>query len=304
MLIAIIILVIIIIIFYPDNFLTFDNFSATFGSIPFDAITACGMTILLIGGLIDISVGSTMSFVGAITALAMKDWGFDVFSSIIFGLIVATAVGAINGLIVGKIGVNPLITTIAMMGGLSGASILVVGANRATISGLPDIFGNIGQYRIFGFVSSFWIMIIILILFQYLVSKSRFFRKYHFIGSNQIAARISGINVSNMKVIGFIISALFAGLAGILFASRLGAGTADLGDGAELRVITACILGGASLSGGRGTIIGTFFGVVFMALLKNFLLLAEIPVYWYGIITSLVLLSAVILDAILRRRRI
>ena len=292
---AIIILVLILIVFFPENFLSFANLNATFGSISFDAITAFGMTILLAGGLIDISVGSVMSFVGASTAAVMKYGGVDVISSIIIGLMIAISIGAANGFIVGKIGVNPLITTIAMMGGLKGAAILVVGENRATISGLPDMFGKFGQYSIFNFQLHFWIMIGILVIFQYLLSKSRFFRKYYYMGSNKSAAEVSGINIDNMKVIAFILSALFAGVSGILFAARLAAGTADLGDGAELRVITAALIGGASLSGGRGTILGTFLGVVFMALVRNFLILAEIPVYWYGVVVSSVLLVAVIL---------
>jgi ribose transport system permease protein len=295
---AIIILAAILITLFQDDFLSLPNLTATFGSIAFDAITAYGMTLLLAGGLIDISVGSIMSFVGASTAAIMHYGSVGVLSSIFIGLVIAIAIGTANGLIVGKVGVNPLITTIAMMGGLKGAAILVVGENRATISGLPEMFGRIGQYRIFNFQLHFWIMIGLLVVLQYLLSKSRFFRKYYYMGSNQSAAEVSGININNMKVIAFILSALFAGLSGILFASRLAAGTADLGDGAELRVITAALIGGASLSGGRGTILGTFLGVVFMALVRNFLILAEIPVYWYDVVVSSVLLVAVILISV------
>jgi len=302
--ITIIITIAIMAIIYGDRFFSFANLSAAFGSIPFDIITACGMTILLVGGLIDLSVGSVMTLAGAVTAYALKYMGLGVFPSILLGLSAALLVGAINGAVVAKIGVNPLITTIATMGTVSGISVIVVGMYKGAITGLPDSFGIIGQYRIFNFVLPFWIMIVAVIILQILLSKANYFRKYFYIGNNATAAEFSGINVVKWKFFGFLISAGLAGFSGILFSARISSAVTTIGLGAELRVLTACVLGGAALSGGRGSIIGSCLGVIFMALINNILLITGVSVIWYSVITASLLLFAVSIDAVLSRRRI
>jgi ribose transport system permease protein len=302
--ITIIITIIIMGIIYKGKFLSFANLSAAFGSIPFDIITACGMTILLIGGLIDLSVGSVMSLAGAVTAYALKYMGFDVVPAILLGLLAALAVGAINGVVVAKVGVNPLITTIATMGAVSGIAVITVGMRTGSITGLPYSFGIIGQFRIFNFILPFWIMIVIVALLQFLLFKGRFFRKYYYIGDNSIAAKFSGINVDRWKFIAFLLSAGLAGVSGILFAARISSAVTTIGLGAELRVLTACVLGGAALSGGKGSIFGSFLGVVFLALINNILLITGVSVIWYSVVTASILLLAVSVDAVLSRRNL
>ena len=145
-------------------------------------------------------------------------------------------------------------------------------------------------------------MVATLVVFSFLVNRTVFFRRYYFIGGNERAAKLSGIKVEKMKIWAFVISAGLAGIAGVLLASRLGAALSTSGRGLELRVITAVILGGASLSGGFGKIWGAFLGALFMALINNLLIIARVSGYWQEIILGLVLILAVGLDQWLIRK--
>jgi ribose/xylose/arabinose/galactoside ABC-type transport system permease subunit len=144
--------------------------------------------------------------------------------------------------------------------------------------------------------SPVWYMFLIVLLFHYLTTYSVFFRRYYYIGGNEKAADLSGIRVKRMKLYGFVLSALLAGIAGILMTSRLGAAISSLGKGMELRVITAVILGGASLAGGQGRIIGALLGTLFMGLIANVMILARISGSWQEIVTGLILIGAIWLD--------
>jgi ribose/xylose/arabinose/galactoside ABC-type transport system permease subunit len=144
-------------------------------------------------------------------------------------------------------------------------------------------------------------MIVVAVLFGFLLARSRFFRQYYYIGNNAAAARLSGINVPWLETVAFTLMGLLAGLAGIAFASRVGTSVSIAGDGAELRVITAAILGGASLSGGKGTIVGALLGVSFVALIGNTLIIGSVSAYWQSIITGIVLVAAVALDRFQKR---
>jgi ribose transport system permease protein len=147
-------------------------------------------------------------------------------------------------------------------------------------------------------------MILIVILFTFLVNKSIFFRRYYYIGGNEKAAELSGIRVKRMKQFAFILSALLAGIAGILLASRLGAAMSTLGRGMELRVITAVILGGASLTGGVGKIPGALLGALFMGIIANIMVISRISGLWQDIILGVILIAAVWLDMYVQRRNL
>lgn len=299
MLLALIVFQIILFsILFPISFPNFDNFAAILRNLAIDGIMAVGMMMLMIGGMFDLSVGGMLSMAGVITGWLMKSAGFPVWAAILAGLAVAAVGGLLNGLVVAKLRVNPLITTLGTMGIFRGIAVLVGGPG---ISFLPESFKSIGQSQLLGIQSPVWLMLIIAALFAYLMSRTRFFRQYYYIGANRKAATLSGINVTRMQIIGFMLMGVLAGLSGIVFASRLGTSVSIAGDGAELRVITAVILGGASLTGGKGTIHGALIGVVLIALINNLLIISRVSAYWQGIIVGLVLVLAVSLDAVFNR---
>ena len=192
-----------------------------------------------------------------------------------------------------------MIQTLAMMGIVRGLALMLSGAG---IQNFPYQFIYIGQSKLFSVQAPVWCMIFIVLLFSFLVRRTVFFRRYYFIGSNERAAKLSGIRVEKMKIWAFVLSATLAGIAGILLSSRLGAALATSGRGLELRVITAVILGGASLAGGFGKIWGAFLGALFMALINNLLIIGRVSGYWQEIILGLILIIAVGLDQWLLRK--
>jgi ribose transport system permease protein len=286
-------------IVFPNNFPTFENLSQVMLNLSIDTVVAVGMMLLLISGAFDLSVGSVVAFSGGLTANLMFFYGVPVPLAILAGLASAVLVGWINGYLIAYQGVNPMIQTLAMMGIVRGGALLVAGAG---IQNLPYWFSAIGQSKLLGIQMPVWYMLLIVGVFSFLVNKTVFFRRYYYIGGNEKAAELSGIRVKQMKMYGFILSAALAGVAGILLSSRLGAAMSTLGRGLELRVITAVILGGASLSGGVGKIPGALLGAMFMGIVANIMVIARVSGFWQEIILGIILIFAVWLDLYVQKR--
>jgi ribose transport system permease protein len=289
----ILLLVILASVLFPQQFLSFENFRQILLNVSIESIVAVGMMLLMIAGVFDLSVGSVVALSGGLAAYLMMKMGLAVPLAVILGLLAALAVGLVNGFFIAQIGINPLIQTLATMGMVRGLALIIAGAG---IQNLPYEFIYIGQSKMLKIQSPVWYMFLIVLLFHYLTTYSVFFRRYYYIGGNEKAADLSGIRVKRMKLYGFVISALLAGIAGILMTSRLGAAISSLGKGMELRVITAVILGGASLAGGQGRIIGALLGTLFMGLIANVMILARISGSWQEIVTGLILIGAIWLD--------
>jgi ribose transport system permease protein len=217
------------------------------------------------------------------------------------GLLAALGVGLINGLLVSKMKINPFITTLGMNITIRGL-LLVVAEGRAVLN-LPPAFTVIGQGRLFGVQYPIFIMLALVLAGDLLMRNSRFFRQSYYIGGNEKAARLSGINVDLVKIINYCIVAVLAGVAGLLITARFGSASVTVGTGVELRVITATIIGGASLNGGEGSVFGAFLGALFMAVLANALNLLGVDVYWQNLVTGLILIIAVVVDVINERRK-
>jgi ribose transport system permease protein len=288
-------------ILYPTVFANFGNFSAIVRNLAFEGILSTGMMVMLIGGSFDLSVGAMASMVGVITGALMKELGWPVPLAVLTGLLAAALGGLLNGLIVAKVGVNALITTLGTMGIFQGIALLIGGPG---ITYLPDSFSRFGQSQFLGIQAPVWVLIVLAIIAHYAMAHTRFFRQFYYIGSNPKAARLSGINVEGLQVLSFTIMGLLAGSAGILYASRIATATSTVGLGAELQAITAVILGGASLAGGRGTIWGAMIGVFFMGLMKNVLIISRFSSEWQSIVLGAVLVSAVAIDSIMNRKRV
>jgi ribose transport system permease protein len=294
-----VVLIIIASIIYPDTFPTFENLRQIMLNVSTDAIVAVGMMLLLITGVFDLSVGSTMAFTGCLTAYLMFFFNIPVPVSVALGLVSALFIGSVNGYLIAYQNINPMIQTLAMMGIVRGAALMVSGSG---IQNLPYWFNAIGQSKLLGIQMPVWYMLITVGVFTFLVNRTIFFRRYYYIGGNEKAADLSGIRVKKMKMFAFIFSALLAGIAGVLLSSRLGAALPTLGRGLELRVITAVILGGATLSGGFGKIPGALLGALFMALVANIMVIARVSGYWQEIILGFILIGTLWVDKSLQKR--
>lgn len=283
---------------FPSIFPVVDNFSQILLNVSIDTIVAVGMMLLLISGSFDLSVGSVAGFTGGFAAWLMYSQHCPIVLSIVVVLLAALLIGWVNGYLIAYHGINPMIQTLATLGIVRGLDIMVAGSG---IADLPYWFNTIGQSKLLGLQMPVWYMLLTVLLFTLLFNKRAFFRRYYFIGGNEKAAMLTGIRVKRMKLFAFMLTALLAGLAGILLTSRIGAATSSAGTGMELRVITAVILGGASLNGGTGKIPGAFLGSLFMGLVANIMVIARVSGYWQEIILGIILIAAVLIDLKVKR---
>jgi ribose transport system permease protein len=279
--------------FASPYFLSSGNILALLLGLSIEAIIAVAMTNLMVSGGFDMSVGSVVAFTGAATALLLTS-GVPIALAVLAGLVIGAGIGFFNGFIVAKVGINAFVTTLASLSLFRGLTLIL--SKGRNISGFPDEFKAIGQTTFFGIQTPIIIAAILIIIGDILLRRFRFFRRNYYIGGNERAARLSGIPVDRMKILAYTLTGLFAGLAGIVMASRLGAASNTAGSGLELRVITAVIIGGASLQGGEGTVLGAFLGSLLMALITNALTLLGVDVYWQTFVIGATLLIAVLID--------
>lgn len=289
----------IIMLFASPIFLTKGNMLALLLSLSIDSIIAIGMANLMVGGVFDLSVGSILGFTGVIVAMLLRA-GVPTPVAVTISLLTGSAIGLWNGLIVAKLKINAFVTTLASLSIFRGITFAITQGKNIAL--LPDSFNAIGQLRIANIQLPIFYAIVLVIIGDLLLRNSRFFRQNYFIGANEKAARLSGINVDRMLIINFVITAFLAAFAGIIFASRCGASSCQSGTGLELRVITAVILGGASLRGGSGSIFGAFLGVFLMALIYNALTLLGVDIYWQQFVVGIVLIVAVTIDTLGRSK--
>lgn len=285
-------------------FATRENLVAVALGMSLDAIVAVGMTVLIVSGGFDLSVGAVMALSGAVAALVATAGGDGApvaAAALGAGLVTGAVVGAVNGAVVAFLGVNPLVATLATMSMARGLTLVLTGGYG--LANLPPAFNALGQSVILGLQTPLWAMLVLVPLGDLLLRHSRWLRPNYAVGGNERAAHLSGIPVARLKLGNYVLTGTLAALAGVLLAARLGTASVSAGMNAELRVIAAVVLGGASLGGGAGTVAGSFLGVLLMALIGNALNLLAISPNWQALITGGVLLFAVTLDAVTRRRR-
>ena len=280
---------------YPNNFPTGSNLRAVLLNLAPVGILVCGMMLLMIAGSFDLSCGSTLALAGVWAGVVAGWWGWPAEVAILVGIVVGALAGLVNGLIVTRIGINALIATLGTLTIYRSLTYVTAGTGVTPIS---DAFAAYGRAAdpVLRIQSPFWVMLAIVLVGSWLVSRTRFFRQFYFVGGNPRAAQLSGIRVDRLTLIAFIIMGALAGIAGVFGAARLNSAVVNAGVGIELKVITATVLGGASLKGGEGTIIGGILGVLFIALIENAMIINAIGVFWQGMVVGLVLLFAVSLD--------
>jgi len=288
-------------------FFAWSNLSGILLNLVSEAILAVGMMYLIVSGVIDLSIGANLALGGAITGICLK--GSIIFGlvihpqpvpvAILWGLFASSIGGLLNGLLVSRVGVNALIATLAMSKIIGGAALYIGGSE---IADLPESFNMLSQTRVFGFFMPIYYMLVIVVIAAILLAKMRYFRRFYFIGGNLRSARLSGINVNNTLTVMFVLMGLLAGLAGVIFAARMGNASGNTLPNIELNVITAAIIGGGSLSGGKGNVAGAFMGVLFINVIKTSMVIAGIDIYWQPIIVGAILISAVVIDIVLQER--
>lgn len=286
--------------FASPYFLSSQNLESMFLGLSVEGIIAIGMVVLLVAGGLDLSVGSNMAFTGVVVGVCMVN-GVPIVLSIIIALFAAFLTGYVNGILIARMNLNPFITTLGMQMFLKGAFLLL--ANGKSVLGLPDAFNNIGQGRLLGIQYPVFILILLVVIFDIVLRRSRILRTSYYVGGNENAAQLSGINVNRVKIGIYVLTGIMAGVAGIIITARFGSSSVTIGPGVELRVLTACIIGGASLNGGEGTVLGAFLGAFFMQLLSTSLNLLNVNVYVQTLLTGAILILAILVDQLNERRK-
>lgn len=285
--------------FATDNFLSSYNVSVVMRQAAFVGLVALGQTLVLLVGGIDLSVGAAAGLSSIIGALALTQWGIHPYLIIPFTMAFGFLLGSINGVFVAWLRLNPFIVTLATWEIFAGLTLVIT--KGYPIRPLGDQFGVFGKGEIFGVpvpVITFFAVALILI---WMLSQTRLGRNIFAVGGNRDAAVLAGIRARWVEFVAFGMAGMLSALAGILFASRMDAGQPSVGEGWLMGAITAAILGGTSLRGGQGSIIGTVLGALLLAVLANGTVLMNVSGFWQRVIVGCVVLVAILVD-LLRRR--
>jgi ribose transport system permease protein len=281
-----------------SGFLSIENMSSVALDSATYGILTVGMMLLMIAGVFDLSIGGVLTMTGIVSAIAAND-GVPIVLAWGVGIGAGALCGLANGLIVTRMRLNALIVTLATAGIYTGMAQLFSGTG---VTEIKSGYETLGQTQWLGFQVPVWIWLGLAAVFTFLAHRQRWFRYLFFIGGNERAARLSGIDTNRVRFVAFILMGALAGLAGVLVASRLDAAVVSAGDNVPLNVITAAVLGGAALTGGSGSIPGSALAIFFLSLIQDAMIVVNVDVFWQQIVVGVVLIAAVSTEYIQHRR--
>lgn len=287
-----------IIIFFSvvsPNFMTRNNGFNVLRQISSNAIVAFGMTFVLLIGGIDLSVGSIIAATNCLS-ISLMVTGVPIPMAVLLGVLLGSAIGLINGICIAKMRIPAFIMTLAMMQIARGAAYVSTGGKPVRFDN--DTLSLVGNGYVGMVPIPVIIMVVCIAIFAFALHKTKFGSRVYAVGGNREAARFSGINIAFIEVCVYTICGTMAGIAGIILSSRMLSAQPTSGSGAEMDAIAAVVLGGTSLSGGVGSIAGTFIGALFIGVLNNGLNIMGISSYWQEIIKGIVIIIAVLVDVI------
>ena len=276
-----------------DNFLTKGNLMNVLRQSSQYGIIAIGMTMIILLGGIDLSVGSTQAMAGVAAVYVLNSTG-SIALAILTGVAVGAIIGLINSLIITKMNIPPLICTLGTMSIIRGLILIFTGAVSIQIKDMNYMY--IGMGRFLGIPIPVWILLVATAIFYYVLNYTIFGRHIYSIGGNKAAAELVGIPVQRVTIISWVISGCLTGLAAVILSARLGSGQANAGQGFEMTVIAAVIIGGISLNGGKGNLIGAILGVLTLYVLTNGLILMDVSSFWQEVIRGGLIILAVYVD--------
>jgi ribose transport system permease protein len=291
------------------NFLQFDNIVGILLATAVNGVLALGVTFVIITGGIDLSIGTVMTLSAVMTGVVVTNWQLPIPLGVAAGLLTGAAAGLVNGVLVARLKVPPFIATLGMLNVAKGLALVISGLRPIYFTDTPS-FNEIAMGSVVAkVIPSFEIPNLVLFLFGaallagFVLNRTILGRYTFALGSNEEATRLSGVHVGAWKTTVYAVSGLFAGLAGVLIAARLDSAQPSLGLGYELDAIAAAVIGGTSLSGGQGTILGTVIGAFVISILTNGLRILSVPQEWQTVVTGAIVILAVYLDIIRRRNQ-
>ena len=285
-------------------FLTVTNLRTTAIGFSCNAIIAIAMTLALVSGGFDLSVGSVLGL-SSVCVVVLSNSCVNIWLACIVGILAGVFCGAVNGLLIGYLNLNAFITTLGMQQMARGIVYVLTNGGSIGLQDAPGVeaFRFIGSGS-FGSVPTLVVVCLILVVIgDVMVRRSGAARNVFFVGSNEKTAMLSGINTRMVKTMVYVLTGTLSGLAGVLTASRFGTATSSTGDGVEMTVISAAVIGGVSLSGGKGTVAGAVLGVIMMSVISNILVILSVSVHWQNFITGAILILAIIFDVLSNRKK-
>ena len=281
-------------------FLSADNLYNIGVQTSYTAVIAIGITLVIITAGIDLSVGSVAALSGVVGVVLMAKAGVPVVLAILGGILVGAACGLVNGLLVSVAGLNPFIATLGMLSVARG--MVYIPTNAKSVFGVPDSFRLLGQGVIGSIPIPIIVVAVIAVAGYVVLARTKLGRYAYAMGSNREAARLSGIPIRRYLTVVYVISGALAGFGGMIASSQVASGQPNFGIGLELDAIAAAVIGGASLFGGQGTVVGTLIGAFLIALIRNGSVLLDVNIYYQQVIIGVVIWVAVLWDQYRRRR--
>jgi ribose transport system permease protein len=285
---------------YNSDFVRLDNFRVIFDNMAVDAIAMVGTVFLLAAGRFDLSIDGVANLSGITAGLSMTDWGVPWFVAVAFGLGTGLLVGLLNGVLIEVFDFNPLMTTLGTWWATLG---IALGATKGyTPYNFPQSFNNLGQATVGTVLIEVWYALAIVVIGGLVLTFTRFGYHVYATGGDRAAARLNGVKVVGIGIVLYAVSGLLSGVVGTVFAARLASAPATAFNGLSLNVIAAAVIGGASLTGGRGSVVGALLGLLLLNMLDNAAIYVGISPYWEQLISGSVLLLAVGADVAATRR--
>lgn len=300
LLLSLIILFVILTLSAP-NFLTSRNLLNVIRQVSFVGIVACGMTMAMIASDVDLSVGSMVAFASALLGVSHVTWGLPLWLAVLLTLVVGTLLGVVAGWLRVRWNIPALIVTLAFLISFRGVAFILTNAFPIVIS--DDAFEFWGKGELVGIPVPAIIFVIIVIIFMFISTRTVYGRSVYAVGGNAEAARLSGIPVDRIRITILVTTFFLSALTGVLLSSRLSSANASIAQGMEFDVIAAVLIGGTSLFGGKGSILGTVLGVLFIGLLGNGMVLLNVNSYLQDVARGGIILLAVLLGALQEQRK-
>ncbi len=294
---AIVALFVVLVALNPAYF-SLQTLAMIFSSSQILCLLALGATLVMLTRNIDVSVGSTVGLCAIAVGVALNN-GYGLATAIAFALAIGALAGAFNGLLVVGLRIPAIVATLGTLGLYRGVMLLWTGGKW--IEGLPDSLKSLSEPAFIGVSPLGWLVLALLLAGGWLLSRTAFGRDFYAVGDNLAAARQLGVAVNRTRMLAFTLNGMLAACAGIVFAAQIGFVPNQTGSGLEMKAIAACVLGGISLLGGTGTLLGAFLGAFFLTQIDTVLVLFRLPAWWNDFIAGLVLLGVLVLDGRLRQ---
>ena len=284
------------------SFLTFENINDLLANASILAILSIGMMMVILTGGIDLSIGSNMALTGMVAALFISNNpSLHPLLAVLLGIVIGIACGAVVGLLVSRLNILPLIATLGMNNIFRGLTFLISKGAWVSAHQMSDPFKLISTGKIFGLNNLIFIAIAIFLGAQYFLNFTRTGRKIYAVGSNKEASLVSGISAANTLFMVYTLMGLLSGLAGVLWVSKYASAQPDTATGYEINVIAACVMGGVSIIGGSGKVIGVLLGALLIGIINNALPLINVSPFWQNAIQGFIILIAVITNTYVKR---